>query len=139
MLTVALDNVRLDSVPIHNSTYKIFLAYNGTLGYSNKVFTTVVKEIKGTFDSSNIPVLSFDPGMVSRLVVRCWMKLIDIKMFNGSVDVLRYAQGDCITEKNILRKESRLSYSNYRHAKHDGRQGNYGWVVFIYSNYFFEI
>jgi hypothetical protein len=25
----------------------------------------VVKEIKG-FDSSNIPVLSFDPGMVSR-------------------------------------------------------------------------
>jgi hypothetical protein len=67
MLTVALDNVRLDSVPnIHNSTYKIFLAYNGTLGYSNKVFTTVVKEIKGTFDSSNIPVLSFDPGMVSR-------------------------------------------------------------------------
>jgi hypothetical protein len=33
MLTVALDNVRLDSVPnIHNSTYKIFLAYNGTLG-----------------------------------------------------------------------------------------------------------
>jgi hypothetical protein len=37
MLTVALDNVRLDSVPnIHNSTYKIFLAYNGTLGYSIK-------------------------------------------------------------------------------------------------------
>jgi hypothetical protein len=64
MLTVALDNVRLDSVPnIHNSTYKIFLAYNGT---PLKVFTTVVKEIKGTFDSSNIPVLSFDPGMVSR-------------------------------------------------------------------------
>jgi hypothetical protein len=35
MLTVAF--VRLDSVPnIHNSTYKIFLAYNGTLGYSIK-------------------------------------------------------------------------------------------------------
>jgi hypothetical protein len=32
MLTVALDNVRLDSVLTHNSTYKIFLAYNGTLG-----------------------------------------------------------------------------------------------------------
>jgi hypothetical protein len=63
---VALDNVRLDSVPnIHNSTYKIFLAYNGTLGYSI-IHYTVVKEIKGTFDSSNIPVLSFDPGMVSR-------------------------------------------------------------------------
>jgi hypothetical protein len=65
MLTVALDNVRLDSVPnIHNSTYKIFLAYNGTLGTPIKY--SLVKEIKGTFDSSNIPVLSFDPGMVSR-------------------------------------------------------------------------
>jgi hypothetical protein len=96
MLTVALDNVRLDSVPnIHNSTYKIFLAYNGTLGYSNKVFTTVVKEIKGTFDSSNIPVLSFDPGMVSRPSREMLDEVvIDIKMFNGSVDVLRYAQGE---------------------------------------------
>jgi hypothetical protein len=42
----------------------------------------------------------------------------------------------CITEKNILRKE-RLSYSNYRHAKHGGRQGNYGW--YSYSNYFRNI
>jgi hypothetical protein len=67
---VALDNVGLDSVPnIHNSTYKIFLAYNGTLGYSSKVFTTVVKEIKGDFRLVKYPVLSFDPGMVSRLVV----------------------------------------------------------------------
>jgi hypothetical protein len=65
--------------------------------------------------------------------------VIDIKMFNGSVDVLRYAQESCITEKNILRKRVRLSYSNYRHAKHGGRQGNYGWVVFIYSNYFRNI
>jgi hypothetical protein len=93
MLTVALDNVRLDSVPnIHNSTYKIFLAYNGT---PLQVFTTVVKEIKGTFDSSNIPVLSFDPGMVSRPSREMLDEVvIDIKMFNGSVDVLRYAQGE---------------------------------------------
>jgi hypothetical protein len=65
MLTVALDNVRLDSVPnIHNSTYKIFLAYNGTLGYSNSIHYSGKRN--RTFDSSNIPVLSFDPGMVSR-------------------------------------------------------------------------
>jgi hypothetical protein len=108
MLTVALDNVRLDSVPnIHNSTYKIFLAYNGTLGYSNKVFTTVVKEIKGTFDSSNIPVLSFDPGMVSRPQSMLDEVVIDIKMFNGSVDVLRYAQGELHNGENILRKRVR--------------------------------
>jgi hypothetical protein len=59
---------------------------------TNKVFTTVVKEIKGTFDSSNIPVLSFDPGMVSRPEMLDEV-VIDIKMFNGSVDVPRYAQG----------------------------------------------
>jgi hypothetical protein len=53
----------------------------------------VVKEIKGTFDSSNIPVLSFDPGMVSRREMLDEV-VIDIKMFNGSVDVLRYAQGE---------------------------------------------
>jgi hypothetical protein len=53
----------------------------------------VVKEIKGTFDSSNIPVLSFDPGMVSRPSREMLDEVvIDIKMFNGSVDVLRYAQ-----------------------------------------------
>jgi hypothetical protein len=141
MLTVALDNVRLDSVPnIHNSTYKIFLAYNGTLGYSNKVFTTVVKEIKGTFDSSNIPVLSFDPGMVSRPSREMLDEVvIDIKMFNGSVDVPGMRRESCITEKNILRKRvPRLSYSNYRHAKHGGRQGNYGWCIHI-QQLFFEI
>jgi hypothetical protein len=65
--------------------------------------------------------------------------VIDI-MFNGSVDVLRYAQGELHNGENILRKRvPRLSYSNYRHAKHGGRQGNYGWVVFIYSNYFRNI
>jgi hypothetical protein len=98
----------------------------------------VVKEIKGTFDSSNIPVLSFDPGMVSRPSREMLDEVvIDIKMFNGSVDVLRYAQGELHNGENILRKRvPRLSYSNYRHAKHGGRQGNYGWVVFIYSNYF---
>jgi hypothetical protein len=89
----------------------------------------VVKEIKGTFDSSNIPVLSFDPGMVSRPSREMLDEVvIDIKMFNGSVDVLRYAQGELHNGENILRKRvPRLSYSNYRHAKHGGRQGNYGW------------
>jgi hypothetical protein len=33
--------------------------------------------------------------------------VIDIKMFNGSVDVLRYAQGELHNGENILRKESR--------------------------------
>jgi hypothetical protein len=110
MLTIALDNVRLDSVPnIHNSTYKIFLAYNGTLGYSNKVFTTVVKEIKGVFDSSNLPVISYDPGSMSKPSAEDLEDVvIDIKMFNGTVDVLRYAQGELRNgEKSYYVKESR--------------------------------
>jgi outer membrane protein OmpA-like peptidoglycan-associated protein len=84
MLTVALDNVRLDSVPnIHNSTYKIFLAYNGTLGVLNKYSTTVVKRNQRTFDSSNIN-FSFDPGMVSPSSREMLDEVvIDIKMFNG--------------------------------------------------------
>jgi hypothetical protein len=72
---VALDNVRLDSVPnIHNSTYKIFLAYNGTLGYSNKVFYSG-KRNQRTFDSSNIQCFRLILGWFLVLVVRCWMKL----------------------------------------------------------------
>jgi hypothetical protein len=68
----------------------------------------VVKEIKGTFDSSNIPVLSFDPGMVSRPSREMLDEVvIDIKMFNGSVDVLGMRRESCITEKNILRKRVR--------------------------------
>jgi hypothetical protein len=59
-------------------------------------------------------VLSFDPGMVSRPSREMLDEVvIDIKMFNGSVDVLRYAQ--LHNGENILRKRvPRLSYSNYR-------------------------
>jgi hypothetical protein len=35
------------------------------------------------------------------------MKLTDIKMFNGSVDVLRYAQGRVAEKKTYYVKESR--------------------------------
>jgi hypothetical protein len=68
----------------------------------------VVKEIKGTFDSSNIPVLSFDPGMVSRPSREMLDEVvIDIKMFNGSVDVPGMRRESCITEKTYYVKESR--------------------------------
>jgi hypothetical protein len=65
--------------------------------------------------------------------------VIDIKMFNGSVDVLQGMRREsCITEKNILRKRvPRLSYSNYRHAKHGGRQvmdGWYSYTAIIFRN-----
>jgi hypothetical protein len=53
----------------------------------------VVKEIKGTFDSSNIPVLSFDPGMVSSSREMLDEVVIDIKMFNGSVGTQEVCMG----------------------------------------------
>jgi hypothetical protein len=64
--------------------------------------------------------------------------VIDIKMFNGSVDVLRYAQGELHNGENILRKRvPRLSYSNYRHAKHGGDKvimdGWYSYTAIIFE------
>lgn len=109
-LHISLDNVRLDSLPnIHNSTYKTFLAYNGTLGYSGKVFTTVVKEASGIFDMTSPPVLKYSPGSVIRPDAEILDNVvIDIKMYNGTVDVLRYAEGELNNgEKTYYVKESR--------------------------------
>lgn len=94
-LNVALDNVRLDSVPnIANSTYKTFLAYNGTLGLNKKIFSTVVKESSGVFNLYNLPVIEYDPNTLS---VPSYEELedvvIDIKMYNGTIDVLQYSEG----------------------------------------------
>lgn len=109
-LQISLDNVRLDSIPnIANSTYKTFLAYNGTLGYTDKVFTTVVKEASGVFNPYNLPVLFYNPGELTRpLASELEDVVIDIKMYNGSVDVLRYSEGVLNNgEKSYFVKESR--------------------------------
>jgi hypothetical protein len=63
--------------------------------------------------------------------------LIDIKIFNGSVDVLRYAQGGCITEKNILRKES-LAISQIT-GMPSGRQVVMDGCIHIQQLFFEEI
>jgi hypothetical protein len=85
MLTVALDNVRLDSVPnIHNSTYKIFLAYNGTLGAPISIHYSGKKKSKGL----SIRQISIN----FRLILGWFLSssremldevVIDIKMFNS--------------------------------------------------------
>lgn len=109
-LKISLDNVRLDSIPnIANSTYKTFLAYNGTLGYSNKVFSSVVKEASGVFNPFSLPVLSYNPGELVRPDFAALEDVvIDIKMYNGTVDVLRYAEGILNNgEKSYFVKESR--------------------------------
>lgn len=94
-LNVALNNVRLDSIPnIANSTYKTFLAYNGTLGYSNKVFSTVVLESSGIFDPGNLPAVVYNPSEVTLPAADTLDDVvIDIKMYNGTVDILKYSEG----------------------------------------------
>lgn len=110
VLNISLDNVRLDSIPnIANSTYKTFLCYNGSLGYSNKIFTTVVKEMSGVFDPFILPSLSYNPGQLVRpSASELEDVVIDIKMYNGTVDVLRYSEGILENgEKTYFVKESR--------------------------------
>lgn len=109
-LSIALNNVRLDSVAnIKEATYKTFLAYNGTLDYAKKVFSTVVSESKGIFDINNYPVITFNPSDMT-IPERDSLEnvVIDIKMYNGTVDVLRYAEGVLNTgEKSYYVKSSR--------------------------------
>lgn len=95
VLNVTLGNVKSTSIPgIKNASYISFLTYNGTLGYNNKIFSTVVKTDRGIFDPAKPPVLSYNPA---ELVRPCKEELQDIvmeiKMFNGTVDVLRYSEG----------------------------------------------
>lgn len=94
-LNVSLDNVRIDSVPnIANSTYKTFLAYNGTLGLSNKVFSTVVKELSGVFNLYQLPTIEYDPNTLTMPDAdELEDVVIDIKMYNGSIDILQYSEG----------------------------------------------
>jgi hypothetical protein len=94
-LVVALDNVRVDAIPnMMDATYITFLAYNGTLGLSKKVFTTVVAQNSDTLDLSNLPVIYYNPAELN-VPAKDLLEdvVIDIKMYNGTVDVLRYSEG----------------------------------------------
>ena len=64
-LKFSANNVRYDSLPdIHApSTYITFLTYNGTMGYDNRVFSTVLKKDVGNYSGTDVPVpiLTFQP------------------------------------------------------------------------------
>lgn len=94
-LNILLSNVRISSIPnIDKTTFISFLAYNGTLGYSKKVFTSVVKQDKGVLDVNNLPSISYDPNTIlSQTLESLDDVVLDIKMYNGVVDVLRYSEG----------------------------------------------
>lgn len=94
VVNFAANNVRYDSIPnISKSTYLTKLTYNGSSGYQNKIFSAVVAEDSGVFDKNNIPILTYDPSDAVSLedVPVLDDVVIDIKMYNGTIDVLNYA------------------------------------------------
>ena len=112
-LKMSANNVRYNSIPnIHGSTYITYLAYNGTLGYSNKVFTTVLVEDSGIFNVASPPILEYNPGEVTAPdgVEELENVVIDIKMYNGTVDVLQYREGYLDTGEKTYKVKSIRSY-----------------------------
>lgn len=95
VLKASPSNIRFDSIPsIAPSTYKTFLAYNGTLGYDDKVFSTVVAEDSGVFNPSSAPQITFNPGgVMAPDIEELEDMVIDIKLYNGTVDILEYSNG----------------------------------------------
>jgi hypothetical protein len=111
-LKMSANNVRYNSIPnINGSTYITFLAYNGTLGYSNKVFSTVLVEDSGIFNVAVPPILEYNPGEVTApLAEELEDVVIDIKMYNGTVDVLQYREGYLDTGEKTYKVKSIRSY-----------------------------
>jgi hypothetical protein len=111
-LKMSANNVRYNSIPnINGSTYITYLAYNGTLGYSEKVFTTVLVEDSGIFNPSIPPVLEYNPGeVIAPSAEELEDVVIDIKMYNGTVDVLQYREGYLDTGEKTYKVKSVRSY-----------------------------
>jgi len=112
ILKLSPANVRFDSIPnINGSTYKTFLAYNGTLGYSNKVFSTVVSENSGVFNPSAPPVLEYNPNtVVMPDIEELEDVVLDIKMYDGTIDVLEYSEGILSQGEKSYFVKARRSY-----------------------------
>ena len=88
--------MNFDAVPnLNPSSYVAFATYNGTLGYSNRMFSTVVSQDSGTFSSNNVPILTYNPNGVSSVTDAATLQdvVIEISMFNGTIDVLNYSEG----------------------------------------------
>lgn len=111
-LKLTPSNIRYNSIPnLNDSTYITFLAYNGTLGYADKVFSSVVVEASGIADVSNPPVLEYNPGeVVMPDMDELDDVVIDIKMYNGTVDVLQYSEGLLDTGEKTYKVKSVRSY-----------------------------
>lgn len=94
VLNFSVNNVRYDTIPnIQGATYATYLTYNGSSGYRDKMFSTVVATDEGIFDRNNVPVLRYDPNELDTPTDLELLDdiVIDIKMYNGTIDLLNYA------------------------------------------------
>lgn len=95
-LSLSPNNIKYSAVPnIQGATYISFLAYNGTLGYSDKIFSTVVVQDQGVFDISDVPMMVYNPNDTVLPADQDDLeeRVIDIKMYNGVVDIITYTGG----------------------------------------------
>ena len=94
-LKFSTNNIRFDSIPDMNKphTHVTFLAYNGTMGMQNRVFSHVIKKEIGNFVSTDVPVLSFQPHeFISNIDIETEAEsVLEINLFDGSVNVLDYS------------------------------------------------
>ena len=113
VLHLSANNIRYDSIPgVNNVTYKTFLTYNGTSGYAKKVFSALIAEDKGKFDTHNVPVLKYDPNKVIDItdIDELDDVVIDIKMYNGTVDVISYHDGILRNGEKVYKAKSVIAY-----------------------------
>ena len=95
-LSLSPNNIKYSAIPnIQGATYISFLAYNGTLGYSDRLFSTVVSQSQGVFDTTNVPMLVYNPNNTVLPVSQDDLeeRVLDIKMYNGVIDMITYTGG----------------------------------------------
>ena len=119
VLTFKPDNVDFASIPnINPSTYQIFLTYNGSLGYTDRIFSTVIEQDSGVFDTANIPETVYNPNDVNAVTDSEVLQdvVVEISMFNGVVDVLNYSEGHLNVGNKDYIVKSRRAFPTYIHT-----------------------
>lgn len=141
-LFMSPSNIRFTDLPnIQNSTYATFLTYNGSLGLSNKIFSAVVAQGTGLFDMNNAPVLEYNPGEVVPFDAETVDDIVvEISMYNGTVDVVTYSEGILVQgEKQYKVKSVRANPTNITKLPNieGGRvylDGWYSYTTVIFKN-----
>ena len=136
------NNIRYTAVPdVQDATYITYLTYNGSLGLSNKVFSSVVGQSSGIFDTACAPVLEYNPGEVKPYNAETVDNIVvEISMYNGTVDVVTYSEGILVDGEKQYRVKS-IRNNPTRVTKLPNVEGNkvyldgwYSYTTVIFRN-----